>query len=157
MQYYAMGRRYRPVELPLTPLNAYPSGLVSAWARRESDFSNGSPSGFYSTSSSECGDETLPKTPCTPVGTISSIDPFVVQTMTMSMTSIPEVPSSTGGMKENVLPVGYDVLGPKKAVNPNAGSGYVSVTQQHQQQRAALQAMQAQGGQQMHMLRRLSN
>jgi len=158
MQYYAMGRRYRPVELPLTPANCLPSGLVSAWSRRESDFSNGSPSGLYSTSSSECGDETLPKTPCTPVGAIGSVDPFVVQTMSMSMTSVQDGSSgSVGGMsapmKENVLPPGYDVLGPKKSLNPNAGTaGYVAASQQ----RVALQTVHTQGHQ-MPMLRRLSN
>jgi len=159
MQYYAMGRRYRPVELPITPANAFPSGIVSAWSRRESDFTDGSPSGLYSTSSSECGDETLPKTPCTPVGTVSSVDPFVVQTMSMSMTTIPDGSSSamSSNMKENIMPAGYDVLGPKKSVPTGAiGSGYGSVSQQHQQQRAALQSVQAQGHQ-LPMLRRLSN
>ena len=127
MQYYAMGRRYRPVELPLTPANCLPSGLVSAWSRRESDFSNGSPSGLYSTSSSECGDETLPKTPCTPVGAISPVDPFVVQTMSMS-------------------------LNPNANSNPAGAPGYVAASQQ----RAALQSVHTQGHQ-MPMLRRLSN
>lgn len=100
----------------------------------------------------------MPKTPCTPVGAISPVDPFVVQSMSMSMTSIQDGSSgSVGGMsapmKENVIPPGYDVLGPKKSLNPNAGqAGYVAASQG----RAALQTVHTQGHQ-MPMLRRLSN
>jgi hypothetical protein len=150
MQYYATGRRYRPVELPLTPANCLRSGLISAWSRRESDFYNSNPSGLYRTSSSDCWDETLLKTPCTPVGAISPVDPCVVQTMSMSMISIYHQDGSTrlgGTMKENAVPPGYDVFRLKKSLNPNAnmdpagGAAYVAASQQ----RAALQSVRTQG------------
>jgi hypothetical protein len=144
MQYYASGRRYRLAELPITPAATLSSSLVSAWSRRASEYSNGSP-GIYSTSSSECGDETLPKTPCTPIGTIGGIDPFVVQAMSAGSSSGHEVPIgmlNNSSSKENIMPAGYDVLGPKKSINPNnAHSGGYAI---NQQQRVVLQSVQPQ-------------
>lgn len=147
MQFYAMGRRYRPVESPLTPANVAPS----VWARRESEYSNSSPSGFYSTSSSECGDETLPRTPCTPVGAISSVDPFVVPAMSVSLTSQETSTAVMSGMKENLAPQGYDVLGPKKALPPQVKPAFAPT----QHQRVVLQSIQNQA--QQPRSRRLSN
>lgn len=152
-QFYEAGHRYRHTELPITPASALSNSLISPWSRRDSAWSGGSPSGFYSNASSECGDEMLPKTPCTPVGAISSVDPFVVQAMSAGHASthgVTPVMMATTTMKENVLPAGYDVLGPKR----NVSQSNYAVTQQ---QRVALQSVQPQSVSQQSRVRRLSN
>lgn len=174
MQYYASGRRYRHIELPITPAVSLSANLISSWSRRGSEYSNSSPSGIYSTASSDCGDDTLPRTPCTPVGAVGSIDPFVVvQVMNAAAGSSASVGSASdqegmavsvngGGsaaMKENMGPgnghAGVGMVGGKKVMMSGSGNISAQGYATSQQQRMVLQSVQPQGP--VPRLRRLSN
>jgi hypothetical protein len=69
-------------------------GLVPSWPRNGRYDSNSSPTGAYSSSSSEAGDD-LPRTPITPAHQVAS-DPFLA--------TMPSTASSVKESKENVAP-----------------------------------------------------
>lgn len=102
-EWYSSGRQfiYTPIPTPASPANCMSSlstpGLVPSWTRGgRYDFSS-SPTGPYSCSSSEAGDE-LPRTPITPAHQVS-VDPFLV-----SSTSIVSSVVSIKESKENIAP-----------------------------------------------------